>query len=79
MKQKINRYIKIWKGRDYDEIPDEVPRNLERLCKAPSYRAIAIAILSNDHSMQSLGFTPKKSEYYNALKRIELKERGENV
>lgn len=38
-----------------------------------------MAILNNDHGLQSLGFTPKKSEYYNILKRIELKEREMNL
>jgi predicted phosphoadenosine phosphosulfate sulfurtransferase len=42
----------------------------------PSYKKIAVAILKNDIALKSLGYTPVVSEYYNALKRIELKERG---
>jgi predicted phosphoadenosine phosphosulfate sulfurtransferase len=44
-------------------------------CLAPSYKAIAIAILKNDHAMKSLGFSPIKSEWYSAYKRIEISQR----
>lgn len=75
MTGKINEYIKTWECRCYEDgLPDEIP--LEIFDKAPSYKRIALAILKNDHSLQSLGFTPKKSEYYNILKRIELEERA---
>lgn len=60
------------------DIPDEVPRVLETNNRAPSYRAIAIAILKNDSSLKSLGFTPKASKYYNELKRLEIEVR-ENI
>jgi predicted phosphoadenosine phosphosulfate sulfurtransferase len=46
---------------------------------APSYKAICIAVLKNDHSMQSLGYSPKKSKYYSILKQIELKKRNEKI
>ena len=73
MKRKINRYISTWKKQGYsDDIPDECPDELMNLLLAPSYKAIAIAIMKNDHSMKSLGFTPKKSEYYHTLKKIEI-------
>ena len=35
---------------------------------APSYKAIAIAILKNDVSGESLGFTAKRSDWYYHLK-----------
>ena len=77
MKDKIKEYINNWKQKDYlDGIPDEVPNVLMDLNLAPSYKAICIAILKNDHSMQSLGFTPKPSIYYNELKRIEIMNRN---
>jgi predicted phosphoadenosine phosphosulfate sulfurtransferase len=77
MQKRINSYIKVWKGRCYsDDIPDEAPVNLEKMGKVPSYRLICLAILKNDHGLESLGFTPKKSNWYNVLKRIELKNRG---
>lgn len=79
MKTKIQKYIKTWKTRGYPEdIPDEVPEKLMQLGLAPSYKAICIAILKNDHPMQSLGFTPKKSEWYNKLKKIEIEGRTKN-
>lgn len=72
----VKKYIAMWKARDYqDGIPDEVPNRIMDLCLAPSYKAIAISILKNDHSMQSLGFTPKKSSWYNCLKKMEIEER----
>lgn len=76
MRKKINNYICLWKNRGYKEdIPDEVPNELMNLNLAPSYKAIAIAILKNDHGLESLGFVNKKSEWYNILKKIEINER----
>jgi predicted phosphoadenosine phosphosulfate sulfurtransferase len=46
-----------------------------RLALAPSYKAICFAILKNDHSMQSLGFSPRPSPWYMELKRIEISQR----
>lgn len=78
MEEKIYEYIEQWRKRGYtSDIPDEVPMVLADKNLAPSYKAIAIAILKNDHSMQSLGFSPKKSEYYNILKYMELKNRND--
>lgn len=80
MHSKIKKYIKTWKRRGYaPDIPDSVPESLLKLQLAPSYKAICLAILKNDHSMKSLGFTPKKSKWYNKLKRIELTNRSKNV
>lgn len=79
MKQKIEKYIQEWKKKGYCfDIPDEVPERLMQLNKAPSYKAICIAILKNDISLKTLGFSPKKSKYYDALKRIELAKRDKN-
>lgn len=76
MREKILSYIKQWKGRGYSEdIPDEVPSELMRENLAPSYKAIAIAILKNDHNLKSLGFEPTKSKWYGILKRIEIENR----
>ena len=72
----VARYLAIWQQRGYpDGIPEEVPLALMRGNLAPSYRAIAIAILKNDASMQSLGFTPRRSRWYDELKRIEIAAR----
>ena len=73
---RVLRYIEKWKDRGYpNDIPDEVPHELAKLGKAPSYKAVCLALLQNDHALTSLGFSPKTSKYYKALKRIELKER----
>ena len=74
-KQKVEQYIKAWESRGYsDGIPDEVPARLMWLRKAPSYKAIALAILKND--MTDLGYTPPVSAWYSELKRIEIEARG---
>lgn len=39
---------------------------------APSWKAIAIAILKNDMQMTSLGYQATESEWYGVLKQIEL-------
>lgn len=75
MRQKIEAYIAKWKLRGYPEdIPDEVPEVLMRLNLAPSYKAICLAILKNDISLKSLGFSPKKSIWYGKLKQIYFRD-----
>lgn len=71
-------YINKWKclGYFYD-IPDEVPQSLSKENLAPSYKALAIALLNNDHALKSLGMTQPKSKAYSMLKQIELKARKE--
>lgn len=77
MKKKIQKYIKQWENRCYEDgIPDEVPIRIEQLNKAPSYKKICIAIMRNDFQLESLGFTRQKSKTYHELKKIELQERG---
>jgi predicted phosphoadenosine phosphosulfate sulfurtransferase len=76
MKEQILEYIKIWEERCYfDGIPDEAPHELEIRNKVPSYKKICFAILKNDYSLKSLGFTPKKSKYYDVYKKIEIENR----
>ena len=76
MHKRAVEYVKTWKTRGYPEdIPDEVPACLMTLGLAPSYKAICFAILSNDHSMEALGFTASRSVYYDVLKRIEFESR----
>jgi predicted phosphoadenosine phosphosulfate sulfurtransferase len=78
MRQRIARYLETWKARGYpDDIPDEVPAGLMQRNLAPSYKAIAFAILKNDVSCRSLGFTPQPSPWYVALKRLERDARKE--
>jgi len=76
MKHEIENYIQEWENRCYyNGIPDEAPKQLEKRNKVPSYRRICFAILTNDHSLKSLGYTAKKSPFYDALKRIEIDNR----
>lgn len=78
MEKKIQEYVKEWRKRGYsNDIPDEVPDVLMRLGLAPSYKAIALAILKNDITLSSLGYSGTPSSWYGELKRIELEERGE--
>lgn len=77
MRGKIKEYINKWGRQGYEGgIPDAVPIELMKNNLAPSYKAIAIAILSNDNNLLSLGFSPKKSIYYNILKKIELSKKN---
>lgn len=77
MQAKIAEYVSTWKHKGYShDIPDEVPQRLAQLQLAPSYRAICIAILKNDHALQSLGFVPPQSAWYRELKRIEIEGRA---
>lgn len=73
MRKEVKEYIHKWK-QVYKEIPDEVPKRLDQLNKAPSYKRVCLAILKNDVSL--LGMKRKKSKYYDILKKIELKEKG---
>ena len=52
MRKRIEQYVSEWRLRGYSmDIPDEVPAALMAEDLAPSYKAIAIAILKNDHYM----------------------------
>lgn len=76
MKERITEYIKKWESACYfDGIPDEAPNELEIRNKVPSYKRICFAILKNDNSLKTLGFTPPKSKYYSAYKKIEIELR----
>lgn len=77
MKKEILEYIKTWENRCYfDGLPDEAPYELEITNKVPSYKKICMAILKNDHSLKTLGFTEKKSKYYDYYKKIEIEKRN---
>ena len=76
MRSRIQAYISKWKSQGYSSgIPDEAPIELERHCKAPSYRAICRAILTNDVALKSLGFGAPKTQAYMALKKVEIENR----
>ena len=68
-------YINLWETRGYSTgISDEVPDVLMRKKLAPSYKAIACALLSND--MKIIGISTKKSKWYSVLKKIEIEGRN---
>lgn len=76
MRERIDQYVKEWMGKGYShDIPDEVPLALMQDNLAPSYKAIAFAILRNDHHMTALGFSSPHSLWYDELKRIEIEAR----
>lgn len=77
MRRGLNRYVNAWRGRGYpDDIPDEVPPGIAEECLAPSYKAICLALLRNDHSLQSLGLSSPRPEIYMTLKRIEFQRKA---
>ena len=73
--ERVQGYLSTWKGRCYsDDIPEEVPAKVAASGRAPSYKALAIAILKGDMQLLSLGFEPVTSKYYEQL-RQEKRER----
>ena len=67
--EKVSAYEKTWESRCYSGgIPDEVPYKVMMSNRAPSYKAIAIAILKNDDHLTSLGFAAPQSSWYSVLK-----------
>lgn len=75
--EKVGWYAFWWSRRGYRKgLPEEVQGELSDKQLVPSWRAVAVAILSNDVPLQSLGFYGPSSEWYSILKRAELAERG---
>lgn len=68
---RIKRHIQTWENRCYSNgIPDEAPETLAKQGRVPSYKAIAMAILKNDHTLKSLGMGVGESETSQALMSI---------
>ena len=65
-------FIKGWKSRGYNEIPDFAPKILEDKQWAPSYRRLCKVLLRNDYWCKGLGLTQPKSEAYG--KYLQLKK-----
>ncbi len=64
--------MNAWRRRCYStDIPDEVPKKVMQSSRAPSYKAIALAILRNDLQMYSLGFSTPSYE-----RQLEIVERA---
>lgn len=75
MREKIERYIRLWESRCYsDGIPDTCPGEIFEM--VPSYHKIALAILKNDHNLKLLGYNVDPCEAYKFLKRIEIEARN---
>lgn len=80
MRKKIENYVSEWEKRCYKNgIPEEVPLRIDQLNKAPSYKALVRAIMKNDTTLKTIGFTPKKCNTYHEFKRIELSKRNKNI
>jgi predicted phosphoadenosine phosphosulfate sulfurtransferase len=62
--RRFRSFIDGWRGRGYDEIPDEAPKVLEDAHWAPSWRRMAKVLLRNDHWCKGLGLTQPKSDAY---------------
>ena len=56
-----------------------MPEKLSRSHRAPSYKQIAIAILSNDFVLKSLGFDGQMSEYYQQIKAEQKRKESDQM
>ena len=74
---KFRVFIKGWRGRGYDEIPDECPRVLENAHWAPSYRRLCKVLLRNDWWCKGLGLTQPKSAAYQKYVELMRERRAE--
>ena len=67
--QKVEEYCRTWEGRCYDAgIPDEAPGSLLFSGRVPSFKAIALCILSNDLHLRRIGFDWQESELCRELR-----------
>lgn len=56
--ERVKEYLETWKARCYESgIPEEVPRKIAASGRAPSWRAVALALLRNDLNLYALGFS----------------------
>jgi len=74
---RFKKFIKGWKDRGYEKIPEEAPRELEAQCWAPSWRRMCKVLLRNDYWCKGLGQSQPKSEAYETYKRLK-KSRAAN-
>lgn len=74
---RFRSFIDGWRGRGYDEIPDEAPKVLEDAHWAPSWRRMAKVLLRNDHWCKGLGLTQPKSDAYGQY--LEIKKIRKSV
>lgn len=62
--KRFSTFIKGWKSRGYDVIPDEAPYVLENAHWAPSWRRMCKVLLRNDWWCKGLGLQQPLSEAY---------------
>jgi predicted phosphoadenosine phosphosulfate sulfurtransferase len=75
---KIAIHVRWWTDRGYpDGIPDEADYDLEIAKKVPSWRRVCKAILRNDYSCKSLGFTQQRSAAYDKYLELQRRRREE--
>lgn len=60
-------------------IPDCVPDGAMRSMRVPSHKAIALAILRNDHNLYTLGFSERENKTVSDLIQMNKKEQGKNM
>lgn len=70
--RRFRSFISGWRGRGYDQIPDEAPKVLEDKHWAPSWRRMCKVLLRNDWWCKGLGLTQPKSAAYG--KYLEMKK-----
>lgn len=69
--ERVSEYIKTWQRRCYsDGIPQEVPHKVAASGRAPSWRAVAIALLQNDLHLYQLGFARPAYEHQQRVMRF---------
>lgn len=62
--ERFQGFIRGWRGRGYDVIPDEAPKILEDKMWAPSWRRMCKVLLRNDWWCKGLGLTQPRSDAY---------------
>lgn len=66
--RRVLDYVRIWSNRCYSNgIPDDIPATLAATNRAPSWKAVAVAILKNDHHLYSIGFSRPESAQVDRL------------
>lgn len=65
---RFRTWMKGWRGRGYQEIPDEAPKVLEDQHWAPSYRRLCKVLLRNDWWCKGLGLIQPKSPAWDRFK-----------
>lgn len=74
VKTRIKELVKEFKKRDYIEIPEEAPKELENARKVISWRMICKSLLKNDFNFNGYGVTFKTSKNYERYKNIKYIE-----